>query len=359
MAPEPPGGRLIGTSHGKEETMEGKEEKEWEPRHVLVGYDGSEGAGDSVRLVRALVGGTAGAEALLVNVLPWGGGLPVAYRLVGYDEAPAWKNFFRAAEEELAPLRVAHRTYAGGSPAKVLNDIAEHEDIDLVVVGSPHRGAIGRTFLGSVAEGLLHGASVAVVAAPRGYRERVHDGFARIVVGYDGSAEAELALRRGAALASRAGIELRVICVSTTPVTFGPFVGPLPPAVPDAREIVARAVRSFDPDVEVVGKALEGSTAVRPLAESCGPDDLLMVGSRSYGPLMRTLLGSVSSALIHAAPCPVLVVPRPHQVAKKPIEATGSAAARAPEMSAGPRPHPELRSLHDGAASALTKDGAA
>ncbi len=36
-----------------------------------------------------------------------------------------------------------------------------------------------------------------------------------------------------------------------------------------------------------------------------------VAGSRGYGPVARVLLGSVSTQLIHKAPCPVLVVPRP------------------------------------------------
>jgi nucleotide-binding universal stress UspA family protein len=307
--------------------MESKDmEMDWRPRRVLVGYDGSEGSKDAIRLVRALCGGSE-AEALLVNVLPWDGGLPVAYRLLGYDQAPAWKTFFTEAEAELAPLRVGHRTYVGGSPAKVLNNVAEEEDVDLVVVGSPHRGAIGRTCIGSVAEGLLHGASVAVVAAPQGYRERVHAGFARVVVGYDGSAEAEVALHRGAAVAAREEVELHVVCATIPPVLApGPFAGPSRSVLPDAREIVVRAVRSLDSHVDVRGEAVEGPV-VRELAGYCGPDDLLMVGSRSYGPVKRTLIGSVSTGLIHAAPCPVLVVPRPHEPARKPVERAEPAVA--------------------------------
>jgi nucleotide-binding universal stress UspA family protein len=300
--------------------------KDWKPRHVLVGFDGSEGAKDAVKLAGTLCAGSD-AELLLVNVLPYPGPMPVAYRLLGYEGAPAWKTFFNEAEAELAPLRAGHRTYIGGSPAKVLNDIAEDEDIDLIVIGSPHRGAVGRAFIGSVAEGLLHGASVAVVAAPRGYRERVHDGFARVVVGYDGSAEAGIALRRAEAVATREDAELHVICASTSAVIApGPFSGPIPSTAPNAREVVARGVRSVDPDVDVSGKAVEGGAA-RQLADYCGPDDLLMVGSRSYGPLTRTLIGSVSSKLIHTAPCPVLVVPRPHRVAKEPAAPAAPAVA--------------------------------
>ena len=306
----------------------GRHEDSWKPHRVLIGYDGSDGAKDAIALAKVLCRGTH-PEVLLVNVLPYPGALPVAYRLLGYDEAPAWKTFFREAEEQLAGMLVRHRTYVGGSPAKVLNDIAEAEDIDLVVVGSPHRGAIGRTFIGSVAEGLLHGASVAVVSVPRDYRHPVHDGFARIVVGYDGSAEADVALEHGVAIAAREDDELHVISVTTPPtVAPGPFAGPLPSTLPDAREVVVRGVKKAGDDVDVRGEALNGAAAPG-LAAFCRPEDLLMVGSRSYGPLGRTLLGSVSSALIHTAPCPVLVVPRPHHAGHSPVadEPVGAAEA--------------------------------
>jgi nucleotide-binding universal stress UspA family protein len=286
---------------------------DWMPRRVLIGYDGSEGANDAVALAGTLCGHTD-ARYLLVHVLPFPGPPPVAGEILGYQEAAEWKVFFAEAEKTLGRDRTEHEVYVGGSVGKVLNDIAETEEIDLAVVGSPHRGAVGRIILGSVAEGLLHGASVPVVAAPRGYRERVHDGFARIVVAHDGSREADAALVTGAALARRGDLELHVVAVSTPPVAApGPFAGPIPSTLPDAVGVVVRAVRSVesdDDDIDVRGEALHGSI-VPELTAYCGPDDLLLVGSRSYGPIARTLLGSISSVLIHAAPCPVLVVPRP------------------------------------------------
>ena len=45
------------------------------------------------------------------------------------------------------------------------------------------------------------------------------------------------------------------------------------------------------------------------IAASARSADLLILGSRAYGPVRRVLLGSVSSALIHSAPCPVIVHP--------------------------------------------------
>lgn len=47
------------------------------------------------------------------------------------------------------------------------------------------------------------------------------------------------------------------------------------------------------------------------LASACEDGvDLLVAGSRGYGPLARVLLGSVTTGLTGMAPCPVIVVPR-------------------------------------------------
>ncbi|MES1194227.1 MAG: universal stress protein, partial [Solirubrobacterales bacterium] len=55
--------------------------------------------------------------------------------------------------------------------------------------------------------------------------------------------------------------------------------------------------------------------------------DLLVCGSRGWGTVRRTVLGSTADRLIHQAPCPVLVVPRTAIVAEPdiPVEATTGA----------------------------------
>jgi nucleotide-binding universal stress UspA family protein len=46
------------------------------------------------------------------------------------------------------------------------------------------------------------------------------------------------------------------------------------------------------------------------LNEAASDLDLLVLGSRGYGPVKGTLVGSVSSRVMAATPCPVVVVPR-------------------------------------------------
>jgi len=61
--------------------------------------------------------------------------------------------------------------------------------------------------------------------------------------------------------------------------------------------------------VEADSALLHGSPD-EALPEAAEGLDLLLMGSRGYGPLKGALLGSVSAKLIAASPCPVLVVPR-------------------------------------------------
>lgn len=276
---------------------------------LLVGYDGSPGADDALELTRLLVD-VAGGDVVAVTVLPYGP-LPVAYALLSEEEEHEAAPLFARARERLAGIEVETRAYGGGSPAGVINDLAESDGVDAVVVGSPHRGTIGRAVIGSVAEGLLHGASCSVVVAPRGYAERVHEPFGTVAVAFDGTPESRQALAEAERLAELTGGSLRILTVSSPPVALPGVVGYTPALPPDAEEINRRAVESAPPGLTARGEVLSGPTA-KTLAEACaGEADLLVAGSRHYGPVSRVLLGSVSSQLIHEAPCPVLVVPRP------------------------------------------------
>jgi nucleotide-binding universal stress UspA family protein len=62
-------------------------------------------------------------------------------------------------------------------------------------------------------------------------------------------------------------------------------------------------------DLVAQGRLLYGFAA-EALEDAAKKADLLVLGSRGRGPLMRTALGSVSGPLARRAPCPILVIPR-------------------------------------------------
>ncbi len=277
---------------------------------ILVGYDGSDGGRDALELARVLAEATD-ASVLLVAVIPYGP-LPIPYEMLGEEEAERAQPLFDEARERLGELEIETRAFGGGTPAGVINDLAEREEVETIVIGSPHRGPAGRVLLGSVADGLLHGAPCETVTAPRGYAAEEHGPFRTIAVAYDDTPEAKAALARAEALALACRATIAVFTVSAPPAVVPGATGYAPAIPPEAGAIVTRTVKAVDERLAATGRVLAGTPGAA-IAEACEEvgADLLVAGSRGYGPLLRVLLGSVSTQLMHRAPCPVLVVPRP------------------------------------------------
>ena len=76
------------------------------------------------------------------------------------------------------------------------------------------------------------------------------------------------------------------------------------------REQLNEALRALPSGVAAEATLASGDPAVTLADAGRIPGTLLFIGSRGYGPLRRVLLGSVSSKLVRAAPCPLLVRPR-------------------------------------------------
>ena len=208
---------------------------------------------------------------------------------------------------------------ASHSPARELQRISEQDDVGLIVVGSTHRGRVGRVVPGAVGERLLSGSACPVAIAPVGYAEREESQLRRIGVAYDGSEESRRALDSATDLAGRSQAELRVITVHQ-PVSFGSepvYAGALPVSSvgeqleANARERLAAAVDQARSAVSAEGEFAVGDAA-EVLAQKSADLDLLVTGSRGYGPLGAVLLGGTTHRLVSAAACPVLVAPRGH-----------------------------------------------
>ena len=254
------------------------------PAPVLVAYDGSAGGRDALELARVL----CDAEG--------------ARYIIGASEA---------TDE----LDVETHVVGTRAPAHNLIELAASEGVGTIVVGSPHRGKLGRALLGSVSEHLLHHAPCEVVVAPRGYASERHARLRKIAVAYDGTDVAKDALRRAEKIAARGGAALEIIVAEDIIVSGGPGGRGIAKRR-SAAEVAEDAMASVDPAIETEAKVIDpgwhqvvGEVA-EAIATTCGEEvDLLLLGSKT-GP-ERLLYGSVSRRLIADAPCPVLVVQRP------------------------------------------------
>jgi nucleotide-binding universal stress UspA family protein len=171
-------------------------------------------------------------------------------------------------------------------------------------------------FPGSTAERLLHGSPCSVAVVPKDYRNHADDAIRRIGVAYDDSDEARAALSAGVALARALGAELEVIGVIATETFAAPaYMGAMGVASLRAdierhvKDQVQGVVAALPPDITGQAVTPVGETADI-LAAQTKHLDILVMGSRGYGPLHAVLAGSVSGQVLRTAQCPVLVVPR-------------------------------------------------
>jgi nucleotide-binding universal stress UspA family protein len=210
-----------------------------------------------------------------------------------------------------------YRTVSAASESRGLHELADQEQAEAVVVGSTHRGPLGRTVTGSTRDRLLQGSGCPVAVAPRGLREQPPPALRSVAVAFVDTPEAHRALDFAATLAQRSGARLRLLSVVPPRAeVFAPLAGrdTEEAFVARAREVFRRgldeALAGLGDRVEATPELLEGDV-VDTLATLDRRDaDLLVCGSRGYGPLRRVLLGGVSSRLLRRAACPLLVVPR-------------------------------------------------
>jgi nucleotide-binding universal stress UspA family protein len=136
-----------------------------------------------------------------------------------------------------------------------------------------------------------------------------------VVIATDGSQGAETAVKAGARVARTIGTKAVLVYVRPT---LGPLGEPyyqekLSEQMGHARTALERANALLaEEGVEAEEETLEGSAAERVVELAQTRNALLIVvGSRGLGAVTGALLGSVSSAIIHRADRPVLVVPSP------------------------------------------------
>ena len=294
---------------------------------IIVGVDGREGGRDALALAGTLQQ-HLGSDLVAVHAFPLeyylGRGADGEYEEVVNERART------LVRDEVERSGVAARPFVvgDGSPGRALHDAVAGHDGALIVVGSAHRGRIGRVLAGDVTAGTLHGAPCPVLVAPRGYGADDRK-LGTIGVGFDGSPESRAALELAHQLAKAVGARLRIVEVVVPPDVRGPYR-------PDwAQQAHARREEAEERLAAVLGELGDIATGnlpfgepARELADAAQDLDLLVTGSRGYGPVKRLMLGSTSTKLVHDAPCPVLVLTRgaehEAEAAKRSSEAVAS-----------------------------------
>jgi nucleotide-binding universal stress UspA family protein len=274
-------------------------------RKVIVGADGKEGGLDAAALASLLC--DEHGELTLAHVYP---GDPHAWR-------GSWPPLEPAEETRIREQLEKARTDAGleaeivwrgsSSVGRGLHEQAEAIGADLLVIGSSRRGLLGRALIGDDTRAALNGAPCAVGVAPAGY-SRQSVVLREIGLGYDGSPESEHALRVARQLAAETGGKLSAFEVVSLPsyIYIGGPAGVAAESVRSAVNVARERIKSLG-DVEA--HAAYGQPAEE-LALYSASLDVLVIGSRSYGPIGRLVHGSVAQQLCRSARCPLLILTR-------------------------------------------------
>ncbi|WP_369369901.1 universal stress protein [Promicromonospora sp. Populi] len=258
------------------------------------------------------------------------------------------KAVLAEAEARVADSGVRATTeVATGDAAGVLVEMSA--DYGLAVVGTRGRGGFAERLLGTVSSALPAHAKIPVVVVP--LRAEANRGVSwtvpgagsgappapaadvsgtaasgtapgagetrevrRIVVGVDGSPQAERALQQAIFQANAWGAELTA--VTGVPVGNSGMLAWLPSTI-DREQVLADIGAGMDvlidryeaenPGLRIRRIVLDG-TGAELLTEFSTASDLVVVGSRGRGGFRGLLLGSTSQAVLHHSACPVLVV---------------------------------------------------
>ncbi|WP_439659181.1 universal stress protein [Lentzea sp. HUAS TT2] len=279
---------------------------------VVVGFDGSDLARRAV-LFGAEEASRCGADLQVIHAVRAPLPEPVFTPMsIPVPEFVTEETMAHAAQDHLAEL--AAEIKEGWPDLQVAThvrmgrpvDVLAAEPGDLLVLGSSGRTGIAEMFLGSTAVELVSTAGRPVIVTRTGPVE------GRVVVGVDGSETSTDAIAFAFEYAARHGRELLAIYAWND-------VGWAELPEQDFDHVRADLSKLLDeqlaphaakhPEVHVAQEVAFDAPA-RALLTAADGAALIAVGSHGRGAVTRAILGSVSHAVLHHAPCPVAVVHR-------------------------------------------------
>jgi nucleotide-binding universal stress UspA family protein len=216
----------------------------------------------------------------------------------------------RAGEQNLAQaLRFTRNVMGPGraqpllAPGPATRVLCEHSvDADMVVVGARGRGGLPGMLLGSVSQQVCAHARGRAVVVRGHWRPAAEYAPGPVVAGADGSAASHAAIAFAAEEAKLRAVPLQVVCaLADAPGRLG-GAGPMQEAVDHD---IAQLEKQH-PELTILRQITFGQPRTA-LLDAAAEAQLIIVGDRGRGGVSGMLLGSVSQAILHHAPCPAAV----------------------------------------------------
>ena len=196
-----------------------------------------------------------------------------------------------------------------GSPAEVIVAMAEEQKADLIVMGARGLGPIKERLLGSVSHRILTLAPCATLIVNGPVKA-----MKQILLPLEGPSDAEAAIRFLQLKPFHEAVELTLMTV--LPWTEPPWPsGAAEAAAAAATEMLEKQTEYIEGVAERLcaigykahGVALLGTPSAMILQQATTlRSDLILMGTRGRQGITRFVLGSVSHAVLHKMPCPVL-----------------------------------------------------
>jgi nucleotide-binding universal stress UspA family protein len=193
-------------------------------------------------------------------------------------------------------------------PAALILDRARDSGAELIVIGARGRGRVGEFVLGSVSHRVaLHANCSTLIVKER------EGPLKRVLVAVEGQEDGARIKAWLLAHPFKNAVDLTIVSVvrpipSTDPFSLFPVQDWTDIARRAAEDLVKGLAAALMNHRYTVGTQITVGDPIGILTERAKTADLLMIGSHGRRGLERFLLGSISHALLHGVPCPVLVV---------------------------------------------------
>ncbi len=181
-----------------------------------------------------------------------------------------------------------------------------------IALGSRGRGGFRAMVIGSVADKIVRGSAIPVLIEPGTDEPRVPgENGTPLLVGLDGSAEAERAITTARTLAAKDGLPIVIVRTYSLPPAVGAEFATYPSNVGTAMQEAAETYLEevAKPGEKTVSQMGDPTTALLETAEAENAT-LIVLTSSGKGLAKRVTLGSTTDRVIHGTNRPVLVLPQ-------------------------------------------------